>query len=155
VAALAAPPEVLPALISGEKTESHLLVSTFLIRLRPLRGAVKEGIIADLADSEGVKWAAILSDEGFLTEVAGAPASSLEATGSIAPSFKQAAEDLLANWQEGSISRTTVLAEDGVVIIQTLGVGTSLICQLHPGANLGHIRLIVEECCNLLQPLLD
>lgn len=149
------PPEVLHALISGEKTETHLLVSTFLIRRRPLRGVVKGGIIADLADSEGVKWAAILSDEGFLTEVTGAPAASLEAAGSIAPSFKRAAEDLLANWQKGSISRTTILAEDGVVIIQTLGLGTSLICQLNLGANLGHIRLLVEECCELLQPLLD
>lgn len=113
------------------------------------------GIIADLADSKGVKWAAILSDEGFLTELSGAPASSLEAAGSVAPSFKQAAEGLLANWQEGSLERATILSGDGVVIIQVVEGSTSLICQLEQGANLGHVRKLVEESCNLLKPLLD
>jgi len=113
------------------------------------------GIIAGLADSVGVKWAALLSDEGFLTEVAGTPAASLEAAGSVAPSFKEAATGLLANWQEGSLERTTILTEEGVVIIQVVAGETSLICQLVEGANLGHIRMMVDECCDLLRPLLE
>jgi predicted regulator of Ras-like GTPase activity (Roadblock/LC7/MglB family) len=116
---------------------------------------VQGGIVAGLADSAGVKWAALLSDEGFLTEVAGAPAASLEAVGSVGPSFKEAAAGLLANWQEGSLERTTILTEQGVVIIQVVTGDTSLICQLEEGANLGHIRKMVDECCKLLRPLFE
>ena len=124
-------------------------------RPSPSPETVQGGIVAGLADTAGVKWAALLSDEGFLTEVAGAPAASLEAAGSVAPSFKEAAAGLLANWQEGSLERATILTEEGVVIIQIVSDGTSLICQLEEGANLGHIRKIVDESCELLRPLHD
>lgn len=124
-------------------------------RPSPSPEGVQGGIVAGLADSAGVKWAALLSDEGFLTEVAGAPAASLEAVGSVGPSFKEAAAGLLANWQEGSLERTTILTEQGVVIIQVVTGDTSLICQLEEGANLGHIRKMVDECCKLLRPLFE
>ena len=116
---------------------------------------MQAGVIANMAGSQGVEWAAILHSEGFLTDVSGAPAASLEASGSVAPSLVEAAAGLLENWQEGELARTTLLTENGAFAIETVNSDSSLVCQLAKGANLGQIRMTMSDTCELLRNLID
>jgi predicted regulator of Ras-like GTPase activity (Roadblock/LC7/MglB family) len=114
---------------------------------------VKAGIVSEVASTDGVSWCAISSNDGFIQEVAGAPAIYLEGIASLTPTILETSKSLLSNIKLGEPNSVTLNGSDGCILVTTINDSFSLICKTQSGANLGLVRRNVANACTNLIPL--
>jgi|TARA_B110000116_G_scaffold270916_1_gene290218 predicted regulator of Ras-like GTPase activity (Roadblock/LC7/MglB family) len=115
---------------------------------------VKAAIVGEVATIEGVSWCAISSIEGFIHEVEGAPAISLEGIGSLIPSILNTASILLSNIELGEPRIVTLNGVDGILVVARINDYYSIVCKTENGANLGMVRKQIGIASENLLPLL-
>jgi len=116
---------------------------------------MREEIVDNIASLEGVIWCAITTNEGFIEEIAGAPAKFLESTASLLPSMLESVAIVLANVNLGDPTTVTIIGEDGILAISSVNAHYALVSQLNEGANLGLIRRLMNEGISHLRPLMS
>ena len=116
---------------------------------------MRREIVAKIASLEGVIWCAITTNEGFIEEVAGAPAKFLESTASLLPSMLESVATVLANVNLGEPTTVTIIGEDGILAISSVNEHFALVSQLDDGANLSLIRRLMNEGTSHLRPLMS
>ncbi|MBT4059912.1 MAG: hypothetical protein HOE69_06370 [Euryarchaeota archaeon] len=116
---------------------------------------MKARIVGELAAIDGVDWSALASKEGFILDVAGAPAVFLEATASLIPSIIETATEINSNAKLGQPTTTTINGSDGTLIITRINDDYSLIIKCEAKSNLGLIRKSANDAIANLIPLLE
>ncbi len=117
-----------------------------------LRWSMRQQVLEEFAASEGVVWAGILSEEGFIHESAGTDSANIEGAGSLAPAMLDAVDALSS--ASGATTRVTALATAGTLVCERIAPDWHLLARLESGANLGLLRITLSGCCERLRELL-
>jgi len=116
---------------------------------------MRSEIVERIASLEGVIWCAITTKEGFIEEISGAPAKSLEATSSLLPSMLESVVSVLANVNLGEPKTVTIIGDAGTLAISNVNMNYALVSQLDEAANLGLVRRLMNEGISHLRPLMS
>ena len=119
-----------------------------------LRWSMRQQVLEEFAASEGVVWAGILSEEGFIHESAGTDSANIEGAGSLAPAMLDAVDALSSASGRGATTRVTALATAGTLVCERISPDWHLLARLESGANLGLLRITLSGCCERLRELL-